>query len=75
MIAVLAGSKKQYDDFLRPWLDYKDKDKFRYVPRVIGAIGVNFTDYIRIGTFYTNPEYLEIIEAIERRIEMNRRLN
>ena len=69
MIAVLAGSKKQFDNFIKPWVTYRDECKFRYVSRMSDVRGVEFTDYIRIGTFYTNPIDYKLVEEIERRIK------
>jgi hypothetical protein len=69
MIAVIAGNKREFDDFVRPWLVSQDIKKFKYVSRINDVRGVNFSEVIRIGTYFDKRDGADIFDAAIMRIK------
>ena len=69
MIAVLAGSKREFDDFIKPWVSLQDSRKFKYVSRINDVRGVNFSEVIRIGTYFENKDGPDIFDAAIMRVK------
>jgi len=66
-IAVLAGNKREFDNFMRqPAMGDTTEDcEYIYIDRVEKAMGYRFDDYKRIGNYYTNPQHYELEEIIK----------
>ena len=69
MIAVIAGNKREFDDFVKPWLDSRDMKKFKYVSRIEDVRGVNFSEVVRIGTYFDKRDGPDIFDAVIMRIK------
>jgi hypothetical protein len=69
MIGVISGKKKEFDDFIKLWVDIEDRRKFRFIGRVDHIRGVNFCEVIRIGTYYDLKNSCEIYNAALMRIK------
>jgi hypothetical protein len=69
MIAVISGKKQEFDEFIKPWVDIDDKEKFRFIGRIQDVRGVNFSEVIRIGTHYNLKNSYEIYNAALMRIK------
>ena len=69
MIAVLAGNKRQFDNWLKPWVSSEDDYyKFYYVGCEEDARARNFTEIIRIGTWKDKDNYYSLESMILDRI-------
>lgn len=65
IVAVLAGSAKQFQEFTQ---SYKTENvKFIYVYNTDLCRGLKIDDYVKVGTFYENPKWSEIIDYLEAR--------
>tara|TARA_R110002126_G_scaffold101189_2_gene233177 strand:+ start:83 stop:292 length:210 start_codon:yes stop_codon:yes gene_type:complete len=69
MIAVIAGNKREFDDFTKPWVAFGDKNKFRFVSRIDDVRGVNFSEVVRIGTHDKLSNSSELYSAAISRIK------
>lgn len=69
MIAVLAGNKREFDDFIKPWVSHQDGKKFKYVRRIEDVRGVNFSEVVRIGTYFENKDGPDIFDAVIMRVK------
>lgn len=56
MIAVIAKNQQQFDVWLRDLSD-ADRDKFVYFGSASNFRGREFTDVIKIGTYWENDEW------------------
>lgn len=69
MIAVLAGSRREFDQFIRPWVKYADRNKFVYVGDVGDIMQRKFTNIIHIGTWYNKPDIYELERLCKLRLK------
>ena len=65
-IAVIAGSKRQYDNFTN-YIHFKDKEKYKLALDANHLRGFRFYDYVRIGTWYQ----LKGLDDIERELKLS----
>lgn len=69
MIAVISGSQSEFEDFIRRWVFDRDQEIFKRVSRVDDVRGVNFTEVIRIGSFYRMKDHQKLHEYALSRIK------
>ena len=67
-IAVIAKEKRQFDSFLRPWVNPVDRKKFKLVRRVEDVYGCEFIECISIGDYSRIRDYSYIHEVVYSRI-------
>jgi hypothetical protein len=67
-IAILAGNKKQFDDFIRQKPIIEDNCEYIYISSPDNARGIRFFDYKVIGTFWDRDDAGKLEEAIKDRI-------
>jgi len=69
MIAVLAGNRREFDEFLTPWVSGAQRRKFTYVGRATDAMGCAFTDIIKIGNWRRNLNLYELESICNHRLK------
>lgn len=62
-IAVIACSRQQFDDFLRD-VNRPDRDNFVLVQNMKDVEGREFSNVIRVGSYYDLPGHLELYNFI-----------
>ena len=67
-IAVITSTQKQFKEFLKSWVDYKDFDKFIFVNDVEKVYGLELCEVIRVGRYYELCDHSIIYEACLTRI-------
>ena len=65
---VLAGSNRQFLDFLRSNVSPKNWDNFIYADFPEKIMGIEADEIIEYGTYYENPNYYRIKELAKSRI-------
>jgi len=68
MIAVIAGSRRQFDDFMRHWVHQPDQKKFKCVTKIDDVRGWRPIEVIRIGTYYKLRDLWDMEQYLEYRM-------
>ena len=66
-IAVIAPDMRQFKDFLRE-LSSEDREKFVYVSGARDVMGMEFSDYLKVGECYKINDLYELEELTKSRI-------
>lgn len=67
MIGVVCSGKQQFNDFLKSWIKFEDRCKFKCVTRIDDVCGVHFTDVIRVGSYWDLRGHHELYAAAQSR--------
>ena len=73
-IAVICARREYFDNFLRASVDYEDKDKYVCVTSTRHTRGYLFSESITIGNLVHIKDYVDINDAVERRINVGERI-
>jgi hypothetical protein len=68
-IAVICQSRRQFDDWLNWWLNPEERAKFVCITRDQDFRGQTFSQMIKLGNWYHNPNATELITQAQLRIE------
>ena len=68
-IVVIAGNKREFDNFIRPWMTPNEAKQFRYAGSYRDVVGIKISNVVKIGTWQDKRDAHEILDLCNYRKE------